>query len=137
MGGYLPTGKTWYENLVGTPEFEEMGPTFKRMWKYYLIGGAASAACRKISVWQLVWTKFPNESSTNTHHVRIQPELLAPKDAPAKAWYNTSRFTEDSMAQPEGQTVTLAGGIKVTALPRRDAARENENSDVESEEALI
>lgn len=61
---YAKTLIAWRDNFVKAwPELEaKYGPTFFRMWKFYLETSAGAFAARKLNLWQIVLTKdgLPN-----------------------------------------------------------------------------
>eukprot|EP00930_Biecheleria_cincta_P047813 TRINITY_DN33212_c0_g1_i1.p1 TRINITY_DN33212_c0_g1~~TRINITY_DN33212_c0_g1_i1.p1 ORF type:complete len:527 (+),score=59.38 TRINITY_DN33212_c0_g1_i1:77-1657(+) len=69
---YSPTAQQWYANLEGSDEFEAMDERFQRMWRYYLLGGAAAFDSRRCSLWQLVFTKALSSRDSDCHHIRAK-----------------------------------------------------------------
>ncbi len=66
---YVPTLMAWWQNFhAGWPRLaEKYGPTFYRMWKYYLLGCAGGFRARETQLMQLVFTRVGTKQPA---HVR-------------------------------------------------------------------
>lgn len=108
---YSPTAQHWYANLEGSDEFEAMDESFKRMWRYYLLGGAAAFDSRRCSLWQLVFTKALSSRDSDCHHIRakqrdrpVRPQRVRLRESPTKDSWDQNRVN-----QPYAQPVYLDG----------------------------
>ena len=57
---YAKTLRAWKENVGDWSGLDDYDTKFRRMWDYYLLGGAAAFQRKKIYLWQFVYTKKTN-----------------------------------------------------------------------------
>jgi len=67
---YAKTLRSWRNNIGNWQGLDKYDYKFRRMWDYYLLGCAANFQSRGIFLWQIVFTKNPNNRKDDCHHLR-------------------------------------------------------------------
>jgi cyclopropane-fatty-acyl-phospholipid synthase len=67
---YTKTLRYWHKNIGKWDGLDEYNITFRRMWKFYLLGFSAKFDLGVLGLWHFVYTKRENKRNDDCHHIR-------------------------------------------------------------------